>query len=86
MAHFARVQDGIVVDRHVLANAENVNDQGVEDEHIGATFLANLWGGNPSEYVQMSYNDSTFRGGFAGIGYGWDGHKFTPPFPISQVP
>lgn len=79
MAHFARISDGIVIDRHVIANNEMLDADGVEQESIGQQYLANLWGGDPADYIQMSYNRPDFRGGYAGVGWAWDGTTFIPP-------
>ena len=78
MAHYARVQKGSVVDVHVLVNSVITNDEGVEVESLGQAFLADLWGSDPAEYVQCSYN-ATMRGVYPGIGYTWDGIVFAPP-------
>ncbi len=78
MAHFARIQDGKVIDVHVVVNAVIADHEGVEQENIGQAFLANLWGGDPLEYVQCSYN-ATMRGCYPGVGYTWDGTVFAPP-------
>lgn len=78
MAHFARIKDAIVVDVHVVDNAVLQDDQGIEQESIGQAFLAGLWGGDPADYVQCSYN-STIRGCYPANGYAWDGANFIPP-------
>ena len=78
MAHYARVWGGIVVDVHVLVNSVITNQEGVEVESLGQLFLADLWGGDPAEYVQCSYN-ATMRGVYPGVGYTWDGLVFAPP-------
>ena len=78
MAHYARVQDGIVVDVHVLVNAVITNGDGVEVESLGQSFLSDLWGGDPAEYVQCSYNGTT-RGVYPGVDYTWDGSVFASP-------
>ena len=78
MAHYARVRGGFVVDVHVLVNSVITNDQGVEVESLGQAFLFDLWGGDPAEYVQCSYN-ATMRGVYPGVGYTWDGLVFAPP-------
>lgn len=85
MAHYARVQDGIVVDVHVLVNAVITNGDGVEVEALGQSFLSDLWGGDAAEYVQCSYN-GTRRGVYPGVGYAWDGSVFAPPFVPEPEP
>lgn len=89
MAHFAHIADGRVTHIHVLANEVLTDDDGVEREHLGKAFLVELWGGSPDDYVQTSYNgnpvDDEDRGPYAGIGYAWDGTRFTAP-PTPSVP
>jgi hypothetical protein len=78
MAHFARVRDGIVVDVHVVVNSVITDPDGREVEALGQAFLASLWGYDPLDYVQCSYN-STMRGVYPGVDYTWDGSVFAPP-------
>lgn len=78
MAHYAKVQDGIVTLVHVLANPVITDDDGIEVESLGQAFLADMWGGDPLDYVQCSYN-ATMRGCYPGVGYTWDGTVFAPP-------
>lgn len=75
MAHFARIQDNIVIDRHVVENSVIIDNKGKEQEKLGQKFLSVLWGGKPSEYIQCSYN-SSFRGIYPNIGSYWDGKVF----------
>lgn len=42
-----------------------------EQESVGQEFLSQLWGGDPSEYIQCSYNGS-FRGEYAATGMKYD--------------
>ena len=85
MAHYARVQDGMVVDVHVLVNSVITNGEGVEVEALGQSFLSDLWGGDAAEYVQCS-NNGTMRGVYPGAGYTWDGSVFAPPFVPEPEP
>jgi hypothetical protein len=85
MAHFAKVQDGMVVDVHVLVNSVITNGEGVEVESLGQSFLSDLWGGAPAEYVQCSYN-GTMRGVYPGAGYTWDGSVFVAPVEPEPAP
>lgn len=75
MAHFARIENGVVQQVIVLDNTD------APDEATGLDFIASL--GLDGNYVQTSYNgnpiDGQDRGPFAGIGYLWDGEKFSPP-------
>lgn len=90
MAHYARVQDGTVVKVHVLANPVITNDDGTEIEALGQAFLADLWGGDPAEYVRTHYpvdQPTPFpRGCYAGVGYTWDGTVFAPPVASEPTP
>ena len=68
MAHFAKVEDGVVREVIVVNNEVLLDSAGVEQEAIGAQFCADLFGG---EWVQTSYNGN-FRGKFAGVGDTYD--------------
>ena len=90
MAHYARVQDGIVVDVHVLANAVITDPGGNQVEALGQAFLADLWGGEPAYYVRTHYPENQPtpypRGCFANVGYTWDGTVFAPPVIVDPAP
>ena len=75
MAHFARIEGGVVTQVIVVRNTE-LDDNGVESEALGQSFIASL--GLGGEWVQTSYTGST-RGKFAGIGDLWDGTDFASP-------
>lgn len=60
MAHFAKIEDGIVTNVVVVDNAHEAN---------GEEFLNSL--GLEGTWVQTSYNNN-FRGKFAGIGDSYD--------------
>jgi len=78
MSHFAKVVDG-VVEQVIRIDQETIN--------TGA------WG-NPSEWIQTSYNtygnqhpeNRPLRGNFAGIGYTYDAVNdvFIPPQPFAS--
>ena len=81
MAHFAKIEDGIVTQVLVIPN---------EEEHRGQDYLANDLGLG-GIWIQTSYN--TFAGkhnlggtplhkNYAGIGYKWDGIGFYAPQPF----
>ena len=74
MAHFAKIEDGIVR-QVIVVNNDVLLENGTEKEELGAEFCADLFGG---EWVQTSYN-ATFRGKYAGAGDTWDGTNFTSP-------
>ena len=78
MAHFAKIESGIVSEVIVIANEVLLDENGIEQESIGATFCHDTFGG---EWVQTSYN-SNFRGAFANPGFTWVGQEFKP-VPIS---
>jgi hypothetical protein len=75
MAHFAKIEDGIVREVIVVNNEVLLDDNNVEQESIGAQFCQDTFGGT---WVQTSYN-ANFRGKYAGVGDLWDGTNFTTP-------
>lgn len=65
MAHFAEIDDtNIVLRVIVVANDDCLDQDGNENEAIGALFCHRLLGGR---WVQTSYN-ARIRGKYAGIG------------------
>lgn len=72
MAHFAKIENGIVREVIVVGNAD------APTEAAGQTFLANI--GLAGEWIQTSYNNNPVegqdRGKFAGIGDRWNGSQF----------
>jgi hypothetical protein len=70
MAHFAKIQDGIVREVIVINNEVLENKPFPESEPIGIEFCKSLYGAD-TEWLQTSYN-STFRGKFAGYGMTYD--------------
>jgi hypothetical protein len=82
MAHFARIQSGVVAEVIVVANEVLLDENGIEQESIGAAFCADLFGG---EWVQTSYN-AKFRGQFANPGFLWNGKEFkSVPLATGEV-
>jgi len=79
MAHFARIEDGIVQQVIVVSNAD-APDPYPESEALGQAFIASL--GLSGEWRQASYN-GIFRAHYAGIGYTYDGDNdvFYAPQP-----
>ena len=75
MAHFAKVEDGIVREVIVVSNDE------APTEAAGQAFIASI--GMTGEWVQTSYNNNPVegasRGKYAGIGDTWDGTTFSSP-------
>ena len=72
MAHFAKIEDGIVRQVIVVYNEILLDEDNIEQESIGIKFCVDLFGG---EWVQTSYN-ANFRGKYAGIDDLWDGTNF----------
>ena len=66
MAHFAKIEDGIVREVIVVNNEVLKDENGIEQESIGINFCKSLYG-EDTEWVQTSYN-SNFRGKYAGSG------------------
>ena len=77
MAHFARVENGIVRGVIVVNNEVLHDDNGIEQESIGIDFCKSLYGAD-TQWVQTSYNGS-FRSKYAGSGDKWDGTNFVSP-------
>ena len=65
MAHFAKVENGIVQQVNVINNAVLGDTDFPESEPIGQAFIASL--GIAGEWKQTSYNGN-FRGKYASIG------------------
>ena len=82
MAHFAKIENGVVTQVIVVDNKDTADASGVEKEHIGAAFCERLFGG---EWKQTSYNGN-FRKNYAGIGYTYnaDIDAFVPPKPFAS--
>ena len=87
MAHFVKLENGVVVQGIVVADENTVDEHGVEKEEIGAAFCSNLLGGT---WKQTSYNTragqhilggTPFRKNHAGEGYTYDEilDAFIPP-------
>lgn len=69
MAHFARVENGVVREVIVVANSDCAGGEYPEAESAGQAFIAGI--GLAGEWRQTSYNNN-FRGTYAGIGYTFD--------------
>ena len=80
MAHYALVNDGVVMNVVTVANAAIGNLPFPESEPVGVAFIATL----PDLAVQVgvwwecSYNNN-FRGIYPGLGFGFNGVDFIPP-------
>ena len=81
MAHFAKIENNIVVNVIVVHNNELLLD-GVENEAKGKEFCNKLLGG---EWLQTSYNNR-IRKQYAGIGFAYDAVKdqFVAPKPYAS--
>lgn len=66
MAHFAKIENGLVVCVNVVHNSDCGGGNFPESEPVGQAFLASL--GLEGQWLQTSYN-SNFRGKYAGIGF-----------------
>ena len=80
MAHFAKIENGKVVNCIVVRNEDCGGGDFPESEDIGKAFIASL--GFDGDWVQTSYNKN-FRGCYAGLGMNWNGTCFysDSPFP-----
>jgi hypothetical protein len=79
MAHFAQIENGIVVNVIVVHNNELLVD-GIEQEQKGVEFCQSLLGGT---WVQTSYNGN-IRKQYAGIGFSYNevADVFVAPQPF----
>ena len=84
MAHFARVEGGLVQQVIVVNNNVIQDDDGNEQESLGLAFCQSLYGADTT-WAQTSYN-ATFRKNFAGIGYSYDTSRdaFIAPQPFAS--
>jgi hypothetical protein len=70
MAHFAKIENGVVTDLIVIGNDDLEGKDFPESEPIGQAFIAELAKGDPrleGEWLQTSYNTRD------GVHYGADG-------------
>jgi murein DD-endopeptidase MepM/ murein hydrolase activator NlpD len=83
MAHFAKIENGVVTQVIVVDNKDTADASGVEKEYIGAAFCERLLGGT---WKQTSYNGN-FRKNYAGLGYTFDEARnaFIPPKPSDDA-
>ena len=83
MAHFAKIENDVVVQVIVVDNKDTADASGVEKEYIGAAFCERLLGGT---WKQTSYNGN-FRKNYAGLGYTYDAARdaFIPPRPSDDA-
>ena len=99
MAHFVKIENGLVTDGTTLDDTVLIDANGNELEQNGATFLTNIFGG---QWLQTSYNTrggvhytdglpsedqrKALRFNYAGIGYTYDEERdaFIPPKPFES--
>lgn len=81
MAHFAKVENGVVTQVIVISNSDCGNVDFPASEEYGQNFIKQI--GLAGMWFQTSYNNN-FRGKFAGIGdlYLNDLDIFVPPKPF----
>jgi hypothetical protein len=78
MAHFAKIENGLVQQVIVVSNDD------APTETDGQAFIASL--GLTGEWVQTSYNGN-MRGKYAAVGDVWNGTDFVaPPSPVIDEP
>ena len=70
MAHFAKIEDGVVRQVIVVNNEVLENKEFPQSEPIGIAFCKSLYGAY-TEWLQTSYN-ANFRGSYAGSGMIYD--------------
>lgn len=83
MAHFAELGlNNTVLRVIVIHNIELLDENGVEQENLGADFCRGLFGGT---WVQTSYNGN-MRKNFAGTGFTYDSQRdaFIAPKPFDS--
>lgn len=84
MAHFAKIENGVVSQVIVVANDDCGGGEMPDSETVGQDFIASL--GLEGEWRQTSYNNN-FRGKYAGIGMTYDADldEFTETAKISDT-
>ena len=71
MAHFAKLnEDNIVTEVIVIPNEALLDENGLEQEHLGIEYCQNLFG-KDTKWIQTSYNGN-MRFRYAGKGYYYD--------------
>jgi len=96
MAYFAKLDDNIKVTQVVKVHNKDIKDENnIEQEELGKTFLNNLLG--IANWKQTSFNTrrgvhelggTPFRKNYAGIGYTYDESRnaFIPPSSFQPFP
>lgn len=83
MAHFAKIESGLVTQVIVVSNNDCGGGDFPQSEPIGQAFIASL--GLDGDWKQTSYNE-TFRGRYAGIGitYSSQSDRFIDAKPFAS--
>lgn len=81
MAHFAKIENNLVIEVIVISNDDCGGGEFPESEPIGQAFIASL--GLDGLWLQTSYNNN-FRVRYASPNYTYDAalDEFVPPPPI----
>ena len=76
MAHFAKIEDGLVVTVNVINNSDITDEDGIERSELAWPLLGE------GQWVQCSYHGS-IRGAYPGIGWTYDpdADVFLAPLP-----
>lgn len=84
MAHFAKLNNGIVERVIVINNNVLLDNDGIEREEKGIKLCKDRYG-QDSVWVQTSYNGN-FRKNYAGLGYAYDSTRdaFIAPKPFDS--
>jgi len=82
MAHFAKIENGIVREVIVIGNGDCGSGDFPESEAAGQAFIASC--GIAGEWKQTSYN-ANFRGKYAGIGDRYDAELDEFVSPATEV-
>lgn len=69
MAHFAKIENDVVVNVIVIGNADCGGGEFPDSEPLGQQYIASL--GFDGEWLQTSYNGN-FRGTFGAVGFAYD--------------
>jgi len=82
MRYFARIQNGEVVQVHVLAEAVVLDSEGVAQESLGQEFLSELHGLSAESFVQCFIGGGS-RFNYPGPRFSYDADRdaFIPPTP-----
>jgi hypothetical protein len=86
MAHFARIENGIVQEVIVVDNDKCGGGDFPESELIGQAYIASI--GRAGDWLQTSYNGN-FRDTYAGIGFTYNPESdifIAPIYPEIEEP